>query len=107
MADERTIQWEGQSGRSYKHWIYTIGTSFQDKGGNYIYAKETKPKHWVPVYIGEGNLADRSDLDDHHKAGCIRRNGATHIHAHLNSDEQDRLAEERDLVERLKPVCNG
>jgi hypothetical protein len=106
MSDTPTIQWPGQSGRSYKYWIYPIGHSLKAEGGNYIFAKETKPNSFTPVYIGQtGDLDLR--FDDHHKAPCVYANGATHIHAHFNANEDDRLAEEADLIAKWDPPCNG
>ena len=100
------INWEGASGSKYGYWIYKIGTTFKDAPGNYIYAKETRPGYWSPVYIGQtSSLANR--LADHEKEACATRNGATHIHAHTGSDsEQVRRAEERDLIDKWDPVCN-
>jgi hypothetical protein len=104
---ERTIIWQGQSGKSYEYWIYKLPPNFSSKPGNYVFARETSPGRFVPVYIGEtSDLSER--FDNHHKAACISRNGATHIHAHVNSDgAAARLAEEADLVARWQPRCNG
>ena len=101
------IQWEGASGTKYGYWIDPIGTAFKDEPGNYIYAKETSPDHWAPVYIGQtSSLEDR--LADHEKEECAARHGATHIHAHTKSaGKAARLAEESDLIENWNPVCNG
>lgn len=106
MDDAKQIKWPGQSGREYVYWIYPIGTSFKELPGNYVFARESRPGYWVPVYMGQTeNLNQR--LENHEKEACARRNGATHIHAHTNSaGEASRRAEERDLVTRWKPVCN-
>ena len=101
------IYWEGKSGKKYGYWIYPIGTAFKDEPGNYIYATETSPKEWQPVYIGQtSSLNDR--LADHEKEACAKRNGATHIHAHITSGgESKRLEEESDLIAKWNPACNG
>jgi hypothetical protein len=105
MGEAPTIDWEGKSGKKYRYWIYPIGTTFKDEGGNYAFAKETKPGYWSPQYFGQTkSLKDR--LGDHEKEACAKRNGATHIHAHLNANEADRLAEERDLIQKWNPPCN-
>lgn len=102
----KTILWTGKSGAQYKYWIYKLPPDFKAQPGNYVFAKETKPGSWAPVYIGQTNdLSER--FDDHHQAGCIRRNGATHIHVHLNKSKQARLDEESDLIARWNPPCNG
>ncbi len=104
MAD--TVNWSGASGRTYQYWIHPITTTFKAVAGNYIFAKEIEPGRWRAVYIGEtADLSER--FDNHHKMPCIVRNGATHIHAHTNSDQNARLAEEMDLINNYRPVCNG
>lgn len=101
------INWEGASGRTYGYWIYPIGTVFKDEPGNYIYAKETQPGYWHPLYIGQtSSLAQR--LANHEKEACARTNGATHVHAHTSSaDDTVRRTVESDLIGKWNPVCNG
>jgi len=106
MAAE-TIMWEDASGNKHKYWIYDFGyDSFAAVPANYIFAKETSPQYYKPIYIGQtGNISDR--FDNHHKMDCIKRNGATHIHAHKSSsDEETRCEEESDLIEKWHPICN-
>lgn len=106
MADNLTILWDGKSGKEYKYWIFEIGHPLKQVPGNYCFAKETEPSKWRPIYFGETkDLSER--FDNHHKITCIRREGATHIHAHESSaDKETRLTEEADLVERWHPECN-
>jgi hypothetical protein len=106
MAEVQAIDWPGLSGKTYRYWIYPIGTTFDGKPGNYAFAKESSPNTWVSVYFGQtGDLSER--FENHHKASCARRNGATHIHVHMNKDgEAARLREERDLIAKWRPVCN-
>ena len=106
MADTPSILWPGKSGKEYKYWIHTMGTTFNNKtGANYVFAKETTEVHYKPIYIGQtGNLSER--FDNHHKMPCIKKNSATHICVHLNSSEQNRLAEESDLLQRWSTPCN-
>ena len=104
MANE--INWPGKSGKQYKYWIHPIDTEFEDKPGNYLYAKDT-PNGRVPLYIGQtSSLEDR--LADHEKEPCAKKNGATHVHAHTeHGGEAIRRLEEEDLVQKWDPVCNG
>ena len=102
-----TILWSGRSGKKYKYWIYPIGATFKAVPGNYVFARETSPNRYKPIYIGEtSDLSER--FDSHHKMACITRNGATHIHVHTTSGGQDvRRAEESDFVSNWNPICNG
>lgn len=104
MTAPPSIQWPGQSGKSYTYQIYPIDQAFNDVGGNYIFAK-VSGGYWTPLYIGETNSL-KNRLDNHEKRPCALRNGATHIHAHANSGGQARLDEETDLVRKWKPTCN-
>ena len=107
MTTERTIEWHGESGKTYRYWVYELGMTFGSSPGNYIFARETEPGKFRPIYIGQtGDLSER--FDGHHQMPCIRRNGATHICAHKSgTDEATRKAEEDDLIARWAPVCNG
>ena len=99
------INWTGKSGASYGYWITPIGSSFKSVAGNYIFAKETKPGYWVPVYIGETEDLNKR-LSSHDKEAAAIKLGATHIHNHTTSDETSRLAEEKDLIQKWNPPLN-
>lgn len=104
--NEDKITYEGKSGKKYEYLMYPIGTSFKDIPGNYIFAKETAPGKWRPVYIGQTSSL-QSRLADHEKEACAKRNGATHIHVHSSSSsETERKTEESDLIARFTPECN-
>lgn len=106
MSNQPDIFWEGQSGNKYGYWISPINDSFKKEPGNYVFAKQTKPNHWRPIYIGQtNNLLNR--LSNHEKMDCAITNGATHIHTHTNPNgENARLLEESDLINKWNPVCN-
>jgi hypothetical protein len=105
MPTSATINWAGQSGKAYVHWIYPLGTVFDPVAGNYVFAKEVTPNHWSPVYIGQtSDLSVR--FDNHHALQCAKRNGATHVHVHRNDNEKQRLGEEMDLIHHWSPSCN-
>ena len=105
MDNTKTIFWEGKSEEKYEYWIYQIDTSFKEEGSNYIFAKEVEPKSWEPIYIGQTNNLNQR-LENHEKERCAIEYGATHIHAHLNNNEQNRLSEEKDLIDNYHPDCN-
>lgn len=95
MATE-TVIWPGASGTKYKYWVYELPANLKAMDGNYIYCKRNA-RGWEAIYIGEGNLKDRSG-GNHHRSDCIDRKGATHIHAHLQVGPKARKAEESDLL---------
>ena len=102
---QNKCNWVGKSSRRYTYNVYPINTSFKEEAGNYIYCKKNSYGRWVPQYIGQTkNLNQR--LGDHEKETCAKRNGATHIHAHLNPVESGRLNEEKDLILAYNPTCN-
>lgn len=96
MATNIECIWTGRSGIKYTYYVYDLPISFEKVDGNYIYCKIVN-NGWVPVYIGQGDLADRVG-PKHHKAHCIYLKGATHIHVHTNTIEKSRIAEESDLL---------
>ena len=65
--------------------------------GNYIYAKVSQGR-WLPIYIGQGDLGERTNIDNHHQSICLKAKGATHVHAHVNQREAARMVEEADLL---------
>ena len=100
MTDRPMCTWIGKSGTEYTYYIWSLPANFDpNQDGNYIFSKENDKGLWVPIYIGEGDLADRIS-DNHHQANCIKRNGATHVHVHLNGEERNRTSEEADLLAR-------
>ena len=105
MAD-MTCTWTGASGQPYQYWIYPIGAGWKNAPGNYIFAKETSPGKWTPVYIGETeDLSQR--LPNHDKLPLVARYGGTHIHAHTSAPSAVvRRAEEEDLIKNYSPPCN-
>jgi hypothetical protein len=99
MAAERpTCEWIGASETRYTYYIFPLPALIGSRQiGNYSYAHINGPFQGWPLYIGEGDLADRAS-GSHHHAKCIKRKGATHFHCHLNSSPEERRAEERDLL---------
>ena len=98
MADRQTAVWNGASGKHYTYWVYMLPTALNtSQNGNYIYTKVVN-NVWVAMYIGQGDLRDRTNIDNHHQRRCLKSKGATHVLAHLNVREADRNAEETDLL---------
>lgn len=106
MADLGKIMWRGRSGREYRYSIYQIGADLEAGPGNYIFAEETTPGTFLPVYVGHSaDLSER--LDRLGAMPCIRRNNAVFIHVRLNDEgEKARIAEANDLIALWNPPCN-
>ena len=106
-----TWHWIGVSDRSYRYKVFKLPVAFDGRQfGNYVLAKHGVGGRWIPIYIGEGDLAKRIG-PNHYKAHCIKSKGATHAHVHLTADEHDRRAEMRDMLSRhreaYEPIgCN-
>lgn len=102
-------EFKGISGKSYRFYIYPIGTSFKDLPIVYIVSKryeneESRYKHKV-VYVGETeNAAER--FNGHHKQECFESHDANCICIRQEADEESRLAAERDLIANYGPACN-
>ena len=95
-----TYIWQGASGKTYNYYIYPRhATITEGQVGNYIYAKRNAEGIWIPIYIGQGALSIRVH-ESHQQIVCINSKGATHIHAHLNTEEAERIREEHDLLTR-------
>ena len=111
MAEQETCVWTGASGQKYTFYVYALPANLSSgQDGNYIYTKIESGK-WKPIYIGQGDLGDRSDIDSHHQSACLKSKGASHFHCHKNASEAARKAEEKDLLTKYtqayKPTgCN-
>ena len=107
MNKSPLIYWKDKSGISHRFWIYPRGTKFnQPCPGIYIYARETSPHKWVPIYIEQTENVNIR-LANHEQRECVDHNGATHIHVSIITDEKSRFTLEKDLIEQWKPVCNS
>ena len=105
-----TLELTGASGKKYTFYVYAYGTTFKPAGGVYVVTQATPNgtggnNHSI-LYVGQtGDLSER--FDDHHKADCFSRRGATHICVQAEGDEKSRLATEADLIAAYNPPCNG
>ena len=106
VANQPTCTWTGASGRKY---VYEVHRRHPDvppnEPGNYIYAKMDAHHRWVPVYIGQGNLTQRANVDPRCME-CIDSKGATHVHLHVNFKKEDRIAEVEDLLANFPQACS-
>ena len=104
MERKETSEWIGVDGQRYKYQIHNLPTDFNPgERGNYIFAKKTNDGHWIPIYIGQGDLGVMIDKASP-QLKCIKEMGATHVHVHPNDSEGVRISEEYDLLESYLKV---
>lgn len=106
MADLGAIKWDGQSGKEYEYHIYTLDETHKAIPANYVFVKQTEPKRYRPLYVGEtNNISER--FENHEKWPDLKKNGVTHVCTHeSSSDKKVRTNEESDIIAKWKPVCN-
>ena len=101
MAERQTCTWTGASGRQYIYSVYRRHPKVPPhQAGNFIYAKMDERRRWIPIYIGQGDLTQRAHVE-RDRVACIEAKGATHVHLHVNFAKEDRLAEEKDLLDNF------
>jgi hypothetical protein len=104
MEKKETSEWIGVDGQRYKYCVHNLPTKFNSgELGNYIFAKKTNDGHWIPIYIGQGDLGIMIGKASP-QLKCIREMGATHVHVHQNDSEWIRTTEEHDLLESYLKV---
>ena len=107
MGDLGIHLWTGQSGQKYRYTVYMFGTVFGPGPANFIYARELRAGHYLPVYIGQ--TQDLSEpFEDPLALECMRQSRVTHIHVrHSDAREEVRRAERSDLISAFSPPCNA
>lgn len=106
MGDLGIYLWTGKSGQKYRYTVYMFGTVFGPGPANYIFAHESRPGQYVPVFIGQtGDLS--GPFDDQVALECMKQRRVTHIHVrHTDASEELRRAERSDLISAWNPPCN-
>ena len=105
MTEVFTIDWPGQSGKTYKYWSSEFTSTYKDEAGNYMFVKPS-PNGYLPVYIGQADRL-KNRLPSHERIAEAKRAGATLVMAHTTpGGELERVAEERDLIQRWAPSLN-
>lgn len=101
-----TINLKGASGKFYEYTIYDASnTTWNDVSGNYVFAHKLQNGNWQLHYFG---VADsfKNRFSSHERWSEAAKAGATHVMAHNNINEADRLAEEKDLISAYKTPLN-
>ena len=103
----QAIEWTGQSGTRYRYYIWPRGAKIEGAPpGNFLHVRVTEEGVLAPVFIAQTPDLNHRFLSQEEQ-DCVNRNGATQLHLHANyKAEQERIAEEADLVARWQPTCN-
>lgn len=96
-----TVYWRG--------YVFRIGdpsqVTWRRAGGVYVFAYQTEPNVWKPLYVGEtGNFRER--MWDHERWADAVRLGATHVVAIRLPTEEIRLWMELELIREFDPPLN-
>ena len=72
-----TYSWVGTSGRTFAYQVYELPISFEsNQKGNFVFARFDSGRHWVPIFVGEGDLGKHVDANNY-ELHVIQRRGAT------------------------------
>jgi len=100
-----TLNLKGKSGQNYTFILYDGIPDLGKVGGLYIFTKVNDTGSHAKIYLGRtGDLSTR--FEDHHKAECIKKNGANRFGVCLMESEKDRVKSETDLLEANNFICN-
>lgn len=106
MSNTPTFSITGKSGKVYTFYIHKLPVNFQAVSGVYLFTKLLDNGQYQYIYLGiTKDLSER--FDDHHKADCISRNGATHLCAFTEESEETRKYIEKDIMAVISTKCNG
>ena len=85
----------------------TAGQLLGNRAQVFIFMQsKLKPHRWVPIYVAQSeNINVRSHKRQLRE--CVDHHGATHIHVRIVEGEDDRVAEEKDLLQKWKTPCNS
>ena len=96
----------GASRNTYDFQMLRAGIQLVPGPGCYAFTRKAVQDEYPLVYIGEtGDLSER--FDNHHKARCIQRNGATLIGVHRTRSKAEAQRVEWDVLRYYTNVpCN-
>ncbi len=101
-----TLTIKGKSGAEYTFYVHKLPVKFKQSGGVYLFTKllDDKKTHRY-IYLGiTEDLSER--FDNHHKAECIKNEGATHLCAFTENNKSKREKIEEDLLASISTRCN-
>ena len=104
---QRTLQRE--IGPAIRFYVYPIGQALSTVGAVYVITRRYKNSgsgisHDV-LYVGD-TLNLSLTLLNHPKWDCLIRGSANCIGAHIDEDQNSRVAKREDLIQQYAPACN-
>ena len=101
MSDVPRVWW-----LSREFLVYQAGqVTWHGVPGLYVFVRLDPVHGWVPLYVGQSeNLSSR--LSSHPKWPEAARMGATHIHARVETSQEERLRFENQLIAAYQPWLN-
>jgi len=104
-----SAHFSGKSGQRYDFYVYPIGQALSTVGAVYVITRRHKNSgsgisHDV-LYVGD-TLNLSLTLLNHPKWDCLIRGSANCIGAHIDEDQNSRVAKREDLIQQYAPACN-
>jgi hypothetical protein len=107
MSQSDYIDWQGQSGKTYRYIFMDMSLPFNAVAVNYAFVKALGNNRFRVLYFGETDDAKSRITPAHEKWAAAIASGMTHVMAHsTQGGEKVRRDEERDLIAHCQPVLN-
>jgi hypothetical protein len=105
-----TATFKGCSGKEYKFNIYDLKSKLDNVPAIYIVTRreidlEGYVDHFA-LYIGQTDDLKKR-FSKHDKQGCFKKNQANRLCLIFETDEQNRILAESDLLTNYKTPCNN
>jgi hypothetical protein len=96
--------WRGLR-NEYNYLVYPVGARFRSSAACFILSRLVHGQ-WVPMYIGEGDLAACGEFGTCPPCQCTKGKMATHLHVHVCDDDFARRQELADLLAGHAAACS-
>ena len=104
MFSTETVEWTGWSYISDFDVYGILEAGLPARSGVFIFTRRVEDL-WAVIAIGMSDDVAEA-VREHPRWGCIRQQGATHVHVLRTSDSRQREIVKDDLFRCYTPVCN-
>ncbi len=102
-----TVTFTGKSGTKYTFDYWDFTGTWNSVAGVYVISRYDKNANTITaIYVGETDDL-KARLVNHHKQSCLNQHNANILCWLDESNSNNRLKIESDLVNGLNPPCNG